>query len=170
MKLQPIDKPLYRKRLNILIVSSITILLATSLSVSNILITLLGRELDGDNLWLNVAGVAVGIAVLGLVFKMLVNKPFMAEVNYVRALKQELNRIYRSSKKVQKGVEEDNKIALIISYFNLQGSKQVYELDNNTLTLDELKEKIEKLDKHITRLGMDISADDYALDLLDQLN
>jgi hypothetical protein len=91
-------------------------------------------------------------------------------VNYVRALKQELNRIYRSSKKVQKGVEEDNKIALIISYFNLQGSKQVYELDNNTLTLDELKEKIEKLDKHITRLGMDISADDYALDLLDQLN
>ncbi|NRA25540.1 MAG: DUF3087 family protein [Oleispira sp.] len=169
MKLQTIDKALYRKRLNILIVSSIIILLVASLSVSNILITLFSAELD-DNFWLNVAGVVAGIAALGLMFKILAGNPFMAEVNYVWTLKKELNRIYRNTKKVERGVEDNNKIALIISYFNLQGSKQVYELDNNTLTLDELKQRIEKLDEQIAKLGLDISADDYSLALLERLD
>jgi len=166
MELQQIDKVLYRKRLNILIAISIAVLLVSSLSISNILIALFGSNIDGDNFWWNISGVAVGLLIVMGLFKVLVSKPFMLEVNYVRQLKQEMNRIYRHSKKVQAGVDDNNKAALIISYFNLQASKQVYELDNNTLTMDELNEKIQQLDDKLENLGFVISTSDYESDLL----
>ncbi len=166
MKLQKIDKVLYRKRLNILIAISITVLLVSSLGISNILIVLFGSDVEGDNFWWNISGVALGLIIVMSLFKVLVSKPFMLEVNYVRQLKQEMNRIYRHSKKVQAGVDDNNKAALIISYFNLQASKQVYELDNNTLTMDELNEKIQQLDDKLENLGFVISTSDYESDLL----
>ncbi len=93
----------------------------------------------------------------------------MLEVDYVRALKREMNKIYRSSKKLQQALEAEDERAIIINYFNLQASKQVYELDNNTLTIDELNEKIRLLDAQIESLGLSISADDYRPELLDQI-
>lgn len=169
MQLQAIDKALYRKRLNILLAVNLIVLLATSLSVSNILIAFFGSDVDGDNFWWNVAGVLTGLAVMAGLFNILVKKPFMAEINYVRSLKQEMNRIYRSSKKIQEAVENNNKKALIISYFNLHASKQVYGLDNNTLTMDELNEKIRLLDEKLADLGLEINTSDYHAELLSEL-
>jgi hypothetical protein len=170
MKLQTIDKALYRKRLNIALVTCVAVLLITSLSVSNILIALFGSGIEGDNFWWNVLGVIAGAGVIAGLLKIIATKPFMAEVNYVRGLKREMNRIYRSSKKLQKALEANDKNALIISYFNFQASKQVYQLDNNTLTMDELNEKIKKLDEKIAELGLDISVDDYRSELLQTLD
>jgi len=169
MKLQTIDKALYRKRLNIALVTCVAVLLITSLSVSNILIALFGSGLEDDNFWWNLVGVVVGAAVVAGLFKVVETKPFMAEINYVRSLKREMNRIYRSSKKMGAALDADDNSAVIISYFNLQASKQVYQLDNNTLTIDELNEKIRKLDTQIESLGLSISTDDYQPELLDQI-
>lgn len=169
MKLQSIDKALYRKRLNIVLIGAIVILLMVSLSVSNLLISVFGSEINGDNFWWNVAGVIAGVAVLSLIFKVIENKSFMFEINYVRGLKREMNRIYRNSKKILPAVEDNNEKALIISFFNLQVSKQVYELDNNTLTMDELNEKIRLLDEKIMELGLSISVEDYSSSLIDEL-
>jgi|TARA_R110001583_G_scaffold46863_2_gene146809 hypothetical protein len=161
MKLQTIDKVLYRKRLNIVLITSIAVLLIISLGVSNILIALFGSGVDGDNFWWNVAGVVAGAFVIAGLLKLVATKPFMAEINYVRSLKREMNRIYRSSKKLNIALEANDKNALIISYFNLQASKQVYQLDNNTLTMDELDEKIRLLDEKIDTLELSISVYDY---------
>lgn len=169
MQLRHVDKVLYRKRMNILMVSTAIILLLTSLTVSNLLIAAFGSEVDGDNFWWNIIGVAAGMAVVGILYKIMSAKPFMAEVNYVRGLKREMNRIYRSSKKVQAALVENDKNAIIISYYNLQASKQVYELDSNTLTMDELNEKIKSLDAQIESLGLDISTDDYRPEMVKQL-
>jgi hypothetical protein len=169
MKLQVIDKALYRKRLNIALVTCVAVLLTTSLSVSNILISLFGSGIEGDNFWWNVLGVVAGAAVIIGLFKVVATKPFMAEINYVRSLKKEMNRIYRSSKKLQIALEANDKDAMIISYFNLQASKQVYELDNNTLTMDELNEKIRLLDEKLKELSVSISISDYRPDLLNKL-
>ncbi len=166
MKLHSIDKALYRKRLNIILVAAIVILLTVSLTVSNALIALFGTDVSGDNFWWNVGGVICGALVLAMLFKVIEKKPFMSEINYVRRLKREMNRIYRSSKKLLPAIEENNEKALIISYFNLQASKQVYELDNNTLTMDELNEKIRLLDERIAELGLQISVEDYQPSLI----
>lgn len=169
MKLQKIDKVIYKKRLNLLTGITLLVLLVTSLSVSNILIAFFGSGVDGDHFWLNVMGVACGLLVISIVYKVILSKPFMAEVDYVRNLKKEMNRIYRKSKLVQEKVAEDNKDALIISFFNLQASKQVYELDNNTLTMTELNERIRLLDEHLIELGLTITVDDYNQGLLSNL-
>lgn len=166
MKLQQVDKVIYKKRVNILMVITVVVLLATSLSVSNILIALFGTGVDGDHFWFNLIGVAVGLLVIAIVYKVILSKPFMEEVNYVRNLKKEMNRIYRHSKILQKRIEEDDENALIIAYFNLKASKQVYGLDNNTLTMDELNERIRILDEQIERLGLTISVEDYKPELL----
>jgi hypothetical protein len=169
MKLQTIDKVLYRKRLNVLLVLSVAVLLIISLSVSNILIALFGSGIEGENFSWNLLGVIAGAAVLFGLFKIIVNKPFMADINYVRSLKREMNRIYRSSKKLKIALEANDRNAIIINYFNLQASKQVYYLDNNTLTMDELNEKIKLLDEQIATLGWSISLEDYRPDLIKQL-
>lgn len=169
MKLQTIDKRLYRKRLNILIAVCLVMLLAISLSVSSLLISVWGSEVDGDNFIWNLSGVVVAAVVVFFVLKALSTKPFMAEINYVRGLKREMNRIYRSSKKLQAALEENNKDAMIISYFNLQASKQVYQLDNNTLTMEELNQKITALDEKISALGLSISVEDYQPEMVGQL-
>jgi hypothetical protein len=169
MQLQTIDKVLYRKRLNILIAINLVVLLVTSLSVSNILIAFFGSEINGDNIWWNVVGVLTGLVVMAGLSKVLAKKPFMAEINYVRSLKREMNRIYRSSKKVLASVDENNEKALIITYFNLQASKQVYELDNNTLTMDELNEKIRLLDEKLVELNLNVGVSDYRSELLSEL-
>ncbi len=169
MKLQQIDKAVYRKRSTQLMIMTVVILLATSLSVSNILIALFGSEVNGENFWLNAAGVIAGLFVISLVYKVILAKPYMAEVNYVRNLKKEMNRIYRNSKMLQAKTEEGNKQALIISYYNFQLCKQIYQLDNNTLTMDELNEKIRALDQRLEEMGLEITADDYTPELLDEL-
>jgi hypothetical protein len=166
MKLQTIDKALYRKRLNIVLITSIAVLLVISLGVSNILIALFGSGIEGDHFWWNVTGVVSGALVIAGLLKLMATKPFMAEINYVRSLKREMNRIYRSSKKLNAALAENDKNALVISYFNLQASKQVYQLDNNTLTMDELDEKIRLLDEKIDALGFSISVYDYHPELV----
>jgi hypothetical protein len=170
MKLKTIDKSLYRKRLNILITVCIVILLITSLGVSNLLIVNFGSEVNGDNFIWNLLGVAIGGVVLFTLLKMLSAKPYMFEVSYVRSLKREMNRIYRSSKKLQSAIAVNDERALTISYFNLRASKQVYELDDNTLIMPELNEKIRLLDVQIESLGLTISTEDYRPELLDQIN
>lgn len=170
MKLQKIDKKVYRKRVNVLMAITVIVLLLTSLGISKLLILLFGTGVDGDHFWFNLAGVISGLVVVAVMNSFLATKPFMAEVSYVRSLKKEMNRIYRHSKLLQEKAEQDDKTALIITYFNLQASKQVYELDDNTLTMDELKEKIELLNKKIAGLGLDIQMDDYNSELLSKLS
>ena len=170
MKLQTIDKKIYRKRVNVLMAITVIVLLLTSLGISNLLILLFGTGVDGDHFWFNLVGVITGLVVVAVMNSILAKKPFMAEVSYVRSLKKEMNRIYRSSKLLQEKAEQDDKTALIITYFNLQASKQVYELDDNTLTMDELNNKIELLDEKIAKLGFEVQIDDYNSELLSRLS
>lgn len=168
MKLQTIDKALYRKRMNILIAVNLVVLMGTALGVSSLLIHYFGGP-DGSNFWLNVTGVVAAVLLVSLLFTFIKEKPFMAEINYVRSLKAEMNRIYRASAELEKALAEDNRDAIIISYFNLKASEQVYGLDDNTLTMSELKQKMADLDEKIQALGLNISTDDYSTDLLDDL-
>ena len=169
MQLQTIDKATYRKHLNRVIAVVIVALMALGLGCSTLLIVMFG-ELGGSNFVLNLIGVVVAASLVGLGLRRYSSHPYMREVMYVWKLKQELNRIYRKHSKVKAAAEENNINALTIMKFNLEGSYQVYKLDDNDLTLTELKAQIEALDNKIASLGLTISADDYNQELLAQLD
>ena len=168
MQLQSIDKPTYRKHLNRVIVAIIVILLTSSLGSSAILIQLFG-EPSGSNFVLNVIGVVIGAGIIGFLFYRYKQHPYLHEVMYVWWLKQELNRIYRKTAKLTLALEKNNPDALVIKYYSLKGSEQLYELDDNNLTLSDLRVDIQALDSKIEALGLNISTDDYHKDLLNQL-
>ncbi|NNE63677.1 MAG: DUF3087 family protein, partial [Gammaproteobacteria bacterium] len=56
----------------------------------------------------------------------------------------------------------------VVMNFMHQGSKQLYELDDNTITLNDLAIKISQLNSKLEENGLIITTDDYAPDMLDQ--
>ncbi len=168
MQLQPIDKTRYRKRLNRVIATVIVLLMVLALGSSTLLIALFG-ELGGSNFFLNLIGVVIAASLVGLILRHFKSHPYMYEVLYVWQLKQTLNQIYRNTAKIKAAAESNNLNALIIMNFNLKGCAQLYELDDNDLTLAELKQEIKALENKISALGLTINTDDYRPELLAEL-
>ena len=169
MKLQTIDKARYRKHLNVITMTTIVFLLLLSLVSSQLLVALWASP-EGENFWLNFMAVASSGVITGVALFKLRQRSYFHEVFYVWRLKQEMNYIYRRSRVLEAAIEAQNPNALSVSYFNLRASKQVYELDNNTLTMDSLDKKIVDLDKVICEQGLTISVDDYHRGLLQNLS
>lgn len=168
MILQNIDKATYRKNLNILIAVTIVALLVIAIGSSTVLIHLIG-EPGGSNFVLNVVGVCCAVAVVASVFYRIRTESYMREIWYVWRLKQELNAIYRHSKVLKQALENNQPQALIVAYYNLNASIQVYELDDNTLTINELKKELSVVEEKIQSLGMEVTTEDYHRDLLKEL-
>ena len=169
MILQNIDKATYRKHLNIVIASTIIASLVIALGTSTILIQLVGNE-SGSNFVLNLIGVVLaGVTIVSVLYRIRTT-PFMFEVVYVWRLKQELNAIYRQSSKIKPALESNNINALIITYYNLNGSIQLYELDDNDLTLESLRNDLSELEAKLESLELNVKTEDYHRDLLKQLS
>jgi hypothetical protein len=167
MRLRPIDKQVYAKRYRIVFAAIVAALIVISLSVSALLIHWIGSA-DGSNFWLNLAGVvSAGAVVLWSVYR-LRNHPFLDEVVYVWQLKQALNRVYRKQRHIEPLVEDNDVDAIVIMNFVYQGSSQLYQLDDNTITMDDLKLRIKALDARITSLGLKVDTDDYSPQMLDR--
>jgi hypothetical protein len=169
MILQKINKSTYRKHLNRVIFAIIGSMLLITLGVSTLLIYLIGNP-GGSNFMLNLAGVLVAVSIVGTVLYGVRLRPFMTEVLYVWRLKQELNAIYRQSAKLQSAVKINDPNALIITYFSLKGSIQLYELDDNDLTLTDLRKDLFELESKLQTLGRVVSSDDYHRGRLKQLS
>lgn len=167
MKLENIDKALFKKRLNRFQGGLVAALLVLSLGLSQLYIALWGT--GESNTLLNLAAVVTALFILAGVVRLIRQQPFMHEILYVRALKQELNRIYRASKKLEAALQEDKPEAVIVRWFQLHGSRHLYELEDNTLTMEELNAQIEELQARAERLGLEVSTDDYSPELIARL-
>lgn len=91
----------------------------------------------------------------------------MVEVVYVWDLKQQLNRIHRKLRKIEAAVENNDNDAMVILNFMYRGSKQLYELDDNTITMGSLVSKINALDRRVQYSGLNLSTNDYDPMMLD---
>ncbi len=163
MKLEKIDKQTYRSHLNKIIIACIIALTALSLGSSTLAISLLN---DGEvsHFWLNLSGVVFAAVVIFIVLNKLRNHPYFYEANYVWELKQQLNLITRKYKKIKQASEQGDKVALNILNFYYQGSKQLYLLDDNTITMTELNKKIADLETHSQNLNIELDINDFNKD------
>jgi len=167
MKLKEIDKSRYRKHLKVIFVSIVAALMATALLVSTLIIQLFSTP-GASHFWFNLMGVAIAAVMVIFVLKKLRQHPYMLEVVYVWDLKQMLNRIYRKQRKIEPKVEENNRDAMIIMNFQYCGSRQLYELDDNTITMENLIFKLKALEGRMQESGLNTSTDEFTPDLLDQ--
>jgi len=142
-------------------------LLIITLGTSTLFIDLFSSP-EASHFLHNLAGVAAAAAIVIFVLNKLRQHPFMFEVIYVWDLKQQLNRIYRKQHKIEAVVEDNDRDAMIIMNFMYRGSKQLYELYDNTITMEGLLSKIRLLDKRMEAAGLDLSTDSYEPAMLDR--
>ena len=160
MQLTEIDKTRYRKHLRIVFAGIIAALVFLTLGASTLFITFFSKP-EASHFWHNLAGVAAAAAVVVYVLNKLRQHPFMTEVVYVWDLKQQLNQIYRKQRKIEVNIEKNNHNAMIIMNYMYRGSKQLYELDDNTIMMEELLNKSLVLDKRMQAEGLSLSTDRY---------
>jgi len=160
MQLKEIDKTRYRRHLNVVFAAIAAALLVLAPGISTLYIQLLGNP-EESHFFHNLAGVVTAAGIVIYVLNRLRSHPFMFEVVYVWDLKQQLNRIHRKQRKIEAAVEKDDRDAMIILNFQYRGSKQLYELDDNTITMQDLLGKIRHLDKRMEATGPGLSTDSY---------
>ncbi|MDO6428477.1 DUF3087 family protein [Thalassotalea sp. 1_MG-2023] len=152
MQLQNIDKIIYRQRLNRIIISFIISLTLLSLLFGSLFISVfsdnsINFEMANDtdapsNFSYNLAGVICALAVCAALLHRLRKTAYFHQVYYVWQLKQIQNKIYRKLNTINNmAMEHGDQQALIILDFYYQSLKQVYQLDDNTLTMSSVNQK-----------------------------
>ena len=188
MILKDIEKAIYRKRLNIVIVSFIASLLVLSLAYGQGLIALFADNASmpvavepavtvanetttntaapESNFKLNFLGVLMALLTCVIALHRLKTSEFFTEVYYVWQVKQQQNYIYRKLKKIKAAAKNDDVDALIILNFYYASLKQIYVLDDNTLTMSTLNKDITELDAQIQSKQLTISTEQYQQTML----
>lgn len=165
MQLINIDKTRYRKHLNKVIVGFIGTLLVLALIFGQLLIVSFAQE-GVSNFRYNLLGVVLSLLGCAAILHTLKNSDFFKEVYYVWRLKQIQNSIYRKLKKIKTAAKKDETNALIILSFYYQSLYLVYQLDDNTLTINKVNDEISKLKETIANKNLTISADQFDEKLL----
>lgn len=167
MQLKQINKERYSKHYKQIMIGIVILLAAIALSVSTVLIQLIGNA-DGNNFWLNVSGVVVGAVVVVSLLRRYRNHEYMYEVIYVWDLKQMLNKIYRKQRKIKEAVEAGDRDAMVIMNWSYNGSEQLYNLDNNTITMEDLHRTMRELNQTIEQHGFSLTTDEFSPQMLDK--
>ncbi|MDN3701825.1 DUF3087 domain-containing protein [Vibrio artabrorum] len=150
MKLQNINKEEYRKKMNLLLVSLVGSIALFAIVFGSILIDLFGltSSIAGEstgNFHLNVLGVILSVALNAFIASRVKGHEYFKEALYVWNLKQIHNQIYRKLKRIQPKAEQGDRDALTILYFYYTTQKQVYDLDNNTLTIKTVQQSLDNI-------------------------
>ncbi len=167
MVLKKIDKTLYRNHLRVVFTGIALALMVISVSTSTLFIYLFSTP-EVSHFLHNLAGVVVAAIIVFVALNKFRQHPYMFEVVYVWDLKQQLNRINRKLRKIEVAVESNDNDAMVIMNFMYRGSKQLYELDDNTITMGSLISKINVLEQRMRDSGLSLSTSAYDSAMLDQ--
>ncbi|PKG38696.1 DUF3087 domain-containing protein [Psychromonas sp. Urea-02u-13] len=160
-----IDKTRYRRHFNIVIVICISVLALGSLGIAQLLIALFPAQ-EGTHFHWNLLGVVVSVAIIAIMFKVKKDDPFLYEVLYVWRLKQALNLIGRKIRKLKQAAKMGDTNAMLALQFSYTGSRQLWTLDDNTITLNSLDKSQRELDELLVKYDVSLDITQYKRTLL----
>ncbi|UWZ99739.1 MULTISPECIES: DUF3087 domain-containing protein [Vibrio] len=171
MKLQKINKEEYRKKMNLLLVSLVGSLAVCAIVFGTILIDLFGsgQSIAGEstgNFHLNVLGVILSVALNAFIASRVKGHDYFKEALYVWSLKQIHNQIYRKLKRIQPKAEQGDRDALTVLYFYYTTQKQVYDLDNNTLTIKTVQQSLDNILELSEKWSIELDIEAFSKDLI----
>ena len=171
MKLQKINKEEYRKKMNLLLVSLVGSLAVFAIVFGTILIELFGsgQSIAGEstgNFHLNVLGVILSVALNAFIASRVKGHDYFKEALYVWNLKQIHNQIYRKLKRIHPKAEQGDRDALTILYFYYTTQKQVYDLDNNTLTIKTVQQSLDNILELSEKWSIELDIEAFSKDLI----
>ncbi|MFT4653219.1 MAG: hypothetical protein ACJA0G_002070 [Kangiellaceae bacterium] len=167
MQLINIDKTRYRRHLNRVIAACIISLAGGSLAISQTLIALF-PDASGSHFHWNLLGVVVSTLILAWLLNKYRKHTFMTEVVYVWELKQALNKIQRKMMKLKAASLTGNADAMLAIQYSFAGSRLLWQLDDNTIIMDELVVQQAELDSLAQKYDLTLNANDYDVYILQQ--
>jgi hypothetical protein len=173
MKIIEIDKTIYRQRLNRVIIGFILTLTVLSIVFGSALIAIFSEQLNEvaiaagstettSNFKYNFLGVVFALLSCAAILQYLKTTSFFYEIYYVWQLKQIHNLIYRKLKRIKTAAFDNaDKNAIVVLHFYYTSLKQVYVLDDNTLTISSLKQDHQKLNDFVENTNMSIDLEQF---------
>jgi hypothetical protein len=168
MKLIEINKARYRRHLKIVMAGCIVGLAVGSLGLSQLLIAFFPDE-SGSHFHWNLLGVVICSVTIACVLNHYRQHDFMTEVVYVWELKQSLNKINRKIARLETAARDGSPNALIAMHYSYAASRLLWQLDDNTLLMDELALKQAELNGLAEKQNVTLHANDYDESMLKQL-
>lgn len=165
MQLIDINKSRYRKHLNYIIAGFISSLLVLSLVFGQLLIASFEQE-GVSNFRYNLLGVILALLACAAILHSIKKSDFFKEAFYVWELKQIQNLIYRKLKIIKNAAKNDETEAITILLFYYQSLQQVYELDDNTLTIASVQKELNEIQETITNKNLTINSEQFTKNLL----
>ena len=144
MQLLDVNKVRYRSHIKRVIVIVIAVLMAGSLAIAQALIALFPAA-QGTHFHWNLIGVTATAIVVLVLLKKYKTHSYMLEVAYVWDLKQALNQVIRKMVKLNAATQQGQEPAFQALQFFYEGSRQLANLDDNTIALEELEIKHNQL-------------------------
>jgi low affinity Fe/Cu permease len=170
MEILDVNKAVYRKTLNKVIVGFVVTFAILAVLFGSVLIGLFAEPIvdptTQSNLRYNVAGVILALICMSFLLNTYKRHERLKEVYYVWQLKQLHNKIYRKLKKIKAAAAENDVDALIILAFYFKTLKLVYELDDNTLTINAVELELEAIGEQLSPLNCDEQATKFDQKLL----
>jgi hypothetical protein len=160
MQLIKINKARYRRHLKSIIAGCIVGLVVGSLGLSQLLIVFFPDE-GGSHFYWNLLGVVVTSISIAWLLNKYRHHDFMTEVVYVWELKQTLNKINRRLPKLKVAGAEGNPSALLAMHYCYEGSSLLWELDDNTIVMDELVTKQAELESLAKTFNLVLNSNEY---------
>jgi hypothetical protein len=149
------DPVLYRRQTRRSTLFIALIFLSLAMLLSTLAVHTWGTP-GGDNLRLNIAGVAVGFLLSALLVRQVFwSQPWMAAAVYGWRLKRNLMRVTNVMHQVEAGVSAENPAALKLLRFYHQGLSQMHQLDANTSALSQEQRAIDAHRQRLETLGID---------------
>ena len=167
MELIQINKSRYRKHLNVVIVCCIIALTSGSLGIAQTLIAVF-PDPDGSHFHWNLLGVIVTALIIGGILGNIKQYPFMTEVVYVWDLKQVLNKLTRKMATLKRAAQDGDIDAMNAIQYSYAGSRLLWQLDDNTLVMDELSIAQAELDALAKHHNVTLDASSFQISHLKQ--
>ncbi|REL29518.1 DUF3087 family protein [Thalassotalea euphylliae] len=149
MKIQSVNKTDYRKKLNQFTIAFVIAFALLALIFGSLFIALFAAPIvdpeTQSNFRYNLGGVILALVTMAMLINSIKKHEFLKDIYYVWQLKQVHNAIYRKLAKIKAAQAEGDENTLVILAFYYQTLKQVYELDDNTLTINNVNLEIDKL-------------------------
>ncbi|EHK8983069.1 DUF3087 domain-containing protein [Vibrio vulnificus] len=149
--MRQINKEEYRKKGNIVIMAFLLAFACFAIAFSTLLIALFGNteivegESTGNFVW-NLLGVLIAFVSTLSIMNQIKTHRYLDELLYVWKLKQTHLKIYRKLNILKNAAHnEHNEKAITILKFYYQTQQQVFELDNNTLTIKSVLNELERI-------------------------
>ncbi|WP_206485701.1 DUF3087 family protein [Thalassotalea sp. G2M2-11] len=179
MEIKSIDKAIYRQRLTRVIIGFILVLAVLSLVFGSVMISIFSEQgikltaiasQESNNFKYNLLGVILSLLACAAILNSLKNHAYFNEIYYVWQVKQIHNAIYRKLKHIKSAAFNDhNSIAIIVLSYYYATLKQIYFLDDNTLTMSHVSQEANKLQTLIDELSLDIDNETFDKSMINKI-